>query len=95
MDSSARAAIHVAHRLGAILVLLTVTALAVRVMWGGSARLGAAVLGLLLVQLTLGIANVVFTLPLAVATAHNATGALLLLGVITVNYRTFRSGADQ
>jgi heme a synthase len=95
MHSSARAAIHVVHRIGAVLVLLTVAPLAIRMIWGGAATLGAALLGVLLMQIGLGVANVVFTLPLAVATAHNATGALLLLGVITVNYRTFRSGTDQ
>ncbi len=53
-------------------------------------RLGIAVAALLLIQIALGVMNVVLTLPLPVATAHNATGALLLLGVITVNYRSFR-----
>lgn len=95
MHSSARAAIHVVHRLGAVLVLLTVAPLAIRVISSGAQRLGYAVLGLLLVQVGLGIANVVFTLPLAVATAHNATGALLLLGVVTVNYRTFHPGPER
>ncbi len=56
--------------------------------------LAIAMLALLIGQICLGIANVVFTLPLAVATAHNGTGALLLLGVITVNYRSFRAGAS-
>jgi heme a synthase len=95
MHSSARAAIHMAHRIGAVLVFLTVAPLALRAIGAGAARLGQIVLALVFLQIGLGVANVVFTLPLAVATAHNATGALLLLGVITVNYRTFRSRADQ
>jgi len=45
------------------------------------------VLGLLGVQLLLGVLNVVLVLPLANATLHNAVGALLLLAVVTVNYR--------
>jgi len=48
------------------------------------------VLGLLAAQWTLGILNFLLTLPLAVATAHNAGGALLLLALVTV-----REGAFQ
>jgi len=92
MEGAARIAIHMAHRIGAIVVLFVVGTLAVRV-WSNreGRRLGITVLLLLAAQIGLGIANVELTLPLAVATAHNATGALLLLGVITVNYRSFRS----
>jgi len=46
--------------------------------------------GVLAVQLALGIMNVVLVLPLWVATAHNAGGALLLLALVTVNYRALR-----
>jgi len=91
LESGARAAIHVAHRLGALVVFVTVGTLALRVMNRGPMRLGLSLLLLLLVQIGLGIANVEFTLPLPVATAHNAMGALLLLGVVTVNYRSFLS----
>jgi cytochrome c oxidase assembly protein subunit 15 len=89
LESGARAAIHVTHRLGAVLVFATVGTLAVRVIDRGARRLGLLLILLLMVQIGLGIANVEFTLPLPVATAHNATGALLLLGVVTVNYRSF------
>lgn len=89
LDSGARAAIHVTHRLGALLVFVTVGTLALRLLRAGAGRLGVVLLALLLIQIGLGIANVEFTLPLPVATAHNATAALLLLGVVTVNYRTF------
>ena len=92
LDNTARIAIHMGHRIGAMLVFFAVGSLVIRLLaialQGG---LAIAVLALLLIQIALGIMNVVLTLPLPVATAHNATGALLLLGVITVNYRTFRS----
>lgn len=89
LHADARIAIHMAHRLGAITVLLIVGALAWRLWQHGEARrLAVAVGGILLAQLALGIANVHFSLPLAVATAHNAGGALLLLAVVTVNYRS-------
>jgi cytochrome c oxidase assembly protein subunit 15 len=42
--------------------------------------------GLLLLQIALGILNVVWVLPLLNATAHNAVGALLLLSLVTVNF---------
>jgi cytochrome c oxidase assembly protein subunit 15 len=96
LDNGARVAIHMGHRLGALLVFVVVGTLAIRVASSNAGRaLGLVLLGLLIAQICLGIANVEFTLPLPVATAHNATGALLLLGVITVNYRSFRSGAPR
>jgi heme a synthase len=48
------------------------------------------VLVLLAVQLALGIANVAFSLPLALAAAHNAGAALLLLSVVVLNFFSFR-----
>jgi heme a synthase len=96
LDNTARVAIHMGHRIGAVLVLLTVGSLAIRLLATDVAlRLGIALSTLLIVQIALGIANVELTLPLPVATAHNGIGALLLLGVITVNYRSFRSGVPR
>ncbi len=96
LDNTARTAIHMGHRIGALLVFLAVGSLAIRLFAIDSARrLGIVVAALLLTQIALGVMNVVLTLPLPVATAHNGTGALLLLGVITVNYRSFRSEAPR
>lgn len=91
LESDARVAIQFVHRLGAMVVLLLVGALAWRLRAQGS-PLAWPVAALLLVQLTLGIMNVLLALPLWVATAHNAGGALLLLAIVTVNYRAFRDG---
>ena len=90
MSSDARVAIHVVHRLGAVAVLLFAGWLAVRL---GSRSLAWALGGVLAVQLALGIANVIFALPLAVAVLHNAGAAALLLVVVTVNYSIRRSSA--
>ena len=96
LDNAARVAIHMGHRIGALLVIFVVGSLAIRLAASRDGRtLGLLLLALLIAQICLGIANVEFTLPPPVATAHNATGALLLLGVVTVNYRTFRSGAPR
>jgi len=98
LDSDARAAIHMTHRLGAVAVLLLVGSLASRMLRsvdGGARRLGAVVAVVLVTQLGLGIANVVLALPLAVATAHNAVGAMVLLVLVSVNYRAFSRAMDR
>lgn len=91
LESDARVAIHHAHRLGALTVLVVVGSLAWR-LFGHRSPLALPLATVLLVQLTLGILNVVLVLPLAIATLHNVVGAVLLLTIIAVNYRAFRSG---
>ena len=85
LESDARVAIHWMHRLGALAVLLVVGMLAVR-LWAHQRLLAGLIGGILALQLTLGVLNVVWVLPLAVATAHNAFGAALLLAIVTVNF---------
>ena len=89
LDSEARIAIQFTHRLGAVAVLAVAGLLGWRLLKAGS-PLAPWVLGLLAAQWTLGILNVLLTLPLAAATAHNACGVLLLLALVTV-----REGAFQ
>ncbi|MCZ6640479.1 MAG: COX15/CtaA family protein [Gammaproteobacteria bacterium] len=89
LDSEARVAIQVVHRAGAALVLIVVGALAIRLIRSGFV-LGWPLAGILVGQICLGIANVIWLLPLGVATLHNAVGALLLLAMVTVSYRAFR-----
>ena len=91
LESDARVAIQFTHRLGALVVLAVVGSLAWR-LWRADSRLAAPVAAILGLQLALGVLNVVLVLPLNVATAHNAVGALLLLAMVTVNYRAFRDG---
>lgn len=81
LSSDARVAIHFAHRVGAIAVLLVVGVLAWRL---GNRAAGWSLAALLGVQLALGIANVVFALPLAVAVLHNAGAAALMLMLVGV-----------
>ncbi|EIK97572.1 cytochrome oxidase assembly [Pseudomonas sp. M47T1] len=87
LDSEARTAIHLTHRAGACLLSLALLGLAWHLRGEGQGRMGAAVLAALALQVTLGISNVVLHLPLAVAVAHNAGGAILLMTLIAVNYR--------
>ncbi|MDM8348930.1 COX15/CtaA family protein [Pseudomonas sp. sp1636] len=87
LDSDARTAIHMTHRLGALVLTLVLSLLAWRLRRAGLARLAGLLLLALAVQVGLGLSNVVFHLPLLVAVAHNAGGALLLLTLVLVNYR--------
>ena len=93
MDSEARVAIQVAHRLGAAAVLLVAGWLGWRLL-AEKSPLGTWLLGALAVQLALGIANVLLVLPLSIAVLHNAGGAVLLLVLVTVNYRAFPGAAS-
>ncbi|PZR52220.1 MAG: cytochrome B, partial [Stutzerimonas stutzeri] len=61
--------------------------LAAMLMRRGLSRLAGLLIAALALQVGLGISNVVFNLPLAVAVAHNGGGAALLLVLVLVNYR--------
>lgn len=88
LDAAARAAIQIAHRLGAVAVLLALGLFVARA-WRAGLRGLAVLVGLLLVaQWSLGMANVWLLLPLPVATAHNGVAALLLLSLIACLVRT-------
>ena len=86
LDSEARTAIHLTHRMGAMLLTLVLLGLAWQLRKVGMSRLAALLLLALAVQISLGLSNVIFHLPLAVAVAHNAGGAVLLLTLVLVNY---------
>ena len=87
LDSDARTAIHMTHRIGALLVTLVLLLLAWQLKRNGLARLAGLLVLALAVQISLGISNVVFHLPLLVAVAHNLGGAALLLTLVLINYR--------
>ena len=91
----ARIAIHVMHRIGALVTVLYLGGLCAATMWRGRPDRGLAtaalvVLGLLVVQAGLGVSNVWLGLPLGIAVAHNAVAALLLLALITMHHRSGR-----
>ncbi|HEY7985986.1 MAG TPA: COX15/CtaA family protein [Methylophilaceae bacterium] len=86
LSLEALTAIHIMHRLGALFTFLYLG-------WFGSKLLkisglaiwGRVLLGMLVVQIVLGISNVVLSLPLAVAVAHNAGAAILLMTLVVIN----------
>lgn len=86
LDSEARTAIHLAHRLGAVLLTLVLVGLAWQLRKVGMPKLAGLVLLVLAVQISLGLSNVLLGLPLALAVAHNAGGAALMLTLVLVNY---------
>jgi cytochrome c oxidase assembly protein subunit 15 len=92
LENEARTAIHVSHRLGAIAVSLLVLLLWWKLVSFGTVITRPIAWLLLMVlfgQLALGITNVLGSLPLSVAVAHNAVGALLLLVILTLTHRVF------
>ncbi len=79
LDLPSRTAIHMAHRIGALITFLLLGLLALRLVRFPDCRRGGILLAaFLLLQVTFGILNVLLFLPLPIAVAHNATGALLL-----------------
>jgi cytochrome c oxidase assembly protein subunit 15 len=92
MDSAARTSIHFSHRVGAIVVTLATLWLAVRLIKIGyrpAGQWGKALIAILFIQVCLGISNIIFALPLFVAVAHNAVGALLLVTVTGICHRLY------
>ena len=93
---AALTAIHVMHRLGAVIVVPALAGLAAR-LWtvGGHARrLGLALAGIVAWQAVSGLANVLLDWPLAFALAHTAGSAALVvvLAMLIVRSRRGRVG---
>ncbi len=91
LTAEGRVAIHVSHRLGAVVVLAYWSWLLV-LLWRRSEavpvrRATLLVGGALLTQIALGLANVALHLPLAIAVVHNALGAGLLITLIHLLWR--------
>ncbi len=93
LENPARIAIHMSHRLLAIVVAIYWLILLVRILTGSSTtrtlrKVAGLTLLVLLVQLSLGITNIIWHLPIGIAVMHNGGAALLLLCVITLMYLT-------
>ena len=91
LDNHARTAIHLMHRIGAVVVTLFMLFF----IWQlfrlphctAAKRWAVILLVVLIAQISLGLSNVYFALPLWVAVAHNAFGAVLLLTLVSINHR--------
>jgi cytochrome c oxidase assembly protein subunit 15 len=84
-------AIQWSHRAGAFFTLVFVGGVGLAALRIPALRPTAVVLiGVLLAQAAIGIANVLLRLPLVLATAHNAGAALLLAALVVLNFAVFR-----
>lgn len=91
LPMEALTAIHWVHRLMALVVFVAVAALVARLFRAPGYRgIAVAIGALLLLQVALGISNVLLSLPIAVAVAHNAGAALLLASLVVLNFRIRR-----
>lgn len=95
LSYQARATIHVFHRIGALVTAAVLLLWFVPLIKNNRGRLQSIAVGgvvLLSAQVLLGLANVVFSLPLMVAVLHNAV-ALLLLSCLLLSIYYFRGDA--
>lgn len=85
-----RVTVHVVHRFGAIVTALYLAWLALMIFTKSQTQFfkksALLVVTVLAVQLSLGISNIWFSLPLTVAVSHNIVAALLMLTLIRLTY---------
>ena len=92
LDHPARVAIHYTHRLAALVTALIIFWYGVRLIkqakQAGPALKNIAVimLALLVLQVSLGVSNVLFKLPLVIAVMHNGVALLLLFSLVSSLY---------
>lgn len=86
MDNAARVTIHLSHRIGALLTTLALLVLIVKLHRAGMHSAARGVTTMLAAQILLGVSNVVFHFPIAIAVAHNIGGALLAATMVSLLY---------
>jgi cytochrome c oxidase assembly protein subunit 15 len=88
LANPARVAIHVTHRLGAVVAGLTLLSLgltvAIRARHRRLKAIGSVLILAVAVQIALGVSTVHWGVPLPVATMHNAGAAFLVLVMVTL-----------
>lgn len=80
-------AIHWIHRVGALVTTLVLMILAWQLARHGWRTLARGLVALLVLQVLIGVGNVVWSLPLPLAVAHNGGAALLLGWLVLINFR--------
>jgi cytochrome c oxidase assembly protein subunit 15 len=89
IETQGLVAIHLVHRLGALVASAALATAAIAALASGAQgllrRAALLVLALLCLQLTIGLTMVLRGFPLWLATAHNAGAALLLLAILALN----------
>jgi cytochrome c oxidase assembly protein subunit 15 len=74
----------------ALILMLAYLILISKLWFTAAAPLASSVGVILLTQISLGIMNVVYVLPLYIAIAHNLVAALLLIITLTINYLAWK-----
>ena len=91
LDHPARVAIHYVHRIGALVTTIAILFYASRICkYSDNRQLlknnAVIIFVLLFIQVSLGISNVLFKLPLTVAVLHNGVALLLLFSLVSSAY---------
>jgi heme a synthase len=89
LPQAALTAIHWSHRMFALVVVAVLAWVATEAL-RLSRAMGLLIALLLALQFSLGVANVAFSLPLALAAAHNAGAAALLMALVVINFFAFK-----
>jgi cytochrome c oxidase assembly protein subunit 15 len=84
LDNASRVTIQWMHRFGALVTTLYLAFLIFKLFVSGWKKFALWILAVLVAQVSLGITNVVLSLPLAVAVAHNGVAVLLLMSLATL-----------
>lgn len=88
LSTASRVTIHFVHRLFALFIVVSIFALVTRLWAYAQLRQHALViLGLTLLQVSLGISNVLLLMPLPLALLHNTGAAVLLLSLVHLIFR--------
>lgn len=94
LDTPARVAIQMMHRYGAFFTATFLIIFAFALLFTDKRRnlrvWGGVLLAVLILQFSLGVANVEWLLPMPIAVSHNGGAALLLLTMVAVVYRVFQ-----
>jgi len=91
LENPARAAIQMLHRIGALMTTALILSLVYLLKDYTHLKSNLVLIGsLLIVPVTLGILNVLLSLPIVVAVLHNAVALLLLLSIVALIHKVFR-----
>ena len=94
MSYEARVAIHLTHRIGAMVVFFYSLFLAAK-LWSRNTRpIVSSFLAILFFQVFLGVNNVLSSLPLWNAVAHNIVGVMLVLTFVVIMFLSFRGKSE-
>lgn len=97
ISGEALTAIHWVHRLGALVTFIFLLLVGIQAIRTNHkvATIGKLLIILLCIQISLGVSNVMFHLPLPVAVAHNGVAALLLITVVVLNSTLTRKSRGE